>query len=139
MKKIQLLQYQSRVFFTDNMEDFEATATAATSASKEQPRKKKKLQKGNEDVVEGLNNLRGGMDSIATMLEKTMKMGLETAELILQELGKVEEMSPVSLMKVYSHLTDNANQLGLAFLAIKDARLRRIWLELKFGHEIFDA
>ena len=59
MKKIQLLQYQSRVFFTDNMEDFEATATAATSASKEQPRKKKKLKKRNEDVVEGLNNLRG--------------------------------------------------------------------------------
>ena len=61
------------------MEDFEATATAATSTSKEQPKKKKKLKKGNEDVVEGLNNLRGGMYSIAAMLEKTMKMGLETA------------------------------------------------------------
>lgn len=124
---------------TDNLEDHEVTATAATSATKEQPRKKKRQKKGNEDVVEGLNNLRGGMDSIATVLEKTMKMNLETAELLLQELGKVEGMSPRSLMRVYSQLTDNMNQLGLAFLAIKDTGLRRIWLEIKFGIEIFDV
>ncbi|POO03187.1 hypothetical protein TorRG33x02_012480 [Trema orientale] len=103
---------------------------------------KKKKIKENDNVADELKNLRERMNLVAAALEKPRKVNVEKVnvdmeQFIIQEIEKVDDLNLESKVVAYRTLTKD-EKAAKAFLAIT-GELRRIWLKMEFGNDIFEA